>query len=210
LDWQCELLGTEERWVVLTKRYMAGFTLIELAVGLAIVSILLVLGMPTFNALLDSSRLKSAASGFSSGIQLARAQAISSNQQVNFIPALSGSDLSAGWSIWNTGGAQAIESKSAQESSGQMVLVAALDSTRAAVDVQSITFNGLGGAVFRDSAGAPVVINPVIFAFSSRSGACYLSNGTGGSIRCLDVRVTPAGQIRLCDPQVAAGDSRQC
>ncbi len=195
---------------MLIKRLQIGFTLIELAIGLAIVSILLVLGMPTLNSVLDSSRLKSAASGFSSGIQLARAQAISRNQPVNFLPAISGGNLSAGWAIWNTGGTQALESKSVQESSGQQVVVTALDSTRSAVDVQSVTFNGLGRATFLDSAGAAVTVNPAVFAFSSRSGACYASNGSGGSIRCLDVRVTQAGQIRLCDPQVAAGDSRQC
>lgn len=193
---------------MLKKLVQPGFTLIELAVGLAIVSILLMLGMPTLNSVLDGSRLKSAASGFSAGIQLARAQAISRNESVSFLPAIAGGALTAGWTVWNTGGSQAIESKSAEESSGQMIQVTSFDSTRAAVDVQSITFNGLGAATFRDSAGAVVVVNPAVFAFTSNSGACFSS---GGSIRCLDVRVTSAGQIRLCDPAVtSASDTRLC
>lgn len=192
---------------MLKKIDLAGFTLIELAVGLAIVSILLVIGMPTLNALLDSSRLKSAASGFSAGIQLARAQAISRNQSVTFLPAIAGGSLTAGWAVWNVGGAQALESKSVEESSGQRVQVTSLDSTGNAVGVESITFNGLGSAVFRDTAGAVVVVNPAVFAFTSNSGACY----PGGSVRCLDVRVTSAGQVRLCDPAVTvAGDTRIC
>ena len=38
-------------------------------------------------------------------------------------------------------------------------------------------------------------------------GACVAD---GGPMRCLWVAVTAAGQVRMCDPAVAAGDPRAC
>ncbi|MCC6472780.1 MAG: hypothetical protein IT514_03450, partial [Burkholderiales bacterium] len=39
-------------------------------------------------------------------------------------------------------------------------------------------------------------------------GACAAD---GGPMRCLNVLVSPGGQIKMCDPAVAAtGDTRRC
>lgn len=180
----------------------AGFTLIELAVGLAVVSILLVMGMPTLMSVLDSTRIRSAASGFNAGVQFARAQAISRNVAVDFVPVQLGGALTPGWTVSVRGGA-VIESRPVQEGSAQTVQVG-----NNASGVESITFNGLGAAVFRDSAGAAVTgVNPVVFSFSLPAVACAAN---GGQVRCLDVRVSTAGQNRLCDPVAVAGDTRAC
>lgn len=182
--------------------HRTGFTLIELAVGLAIVSILLVMGMPTLFSVLDSARIRSAASGFNSGVQFARAQAISRNVAVDFVPVQIGGALTPGWAVSVRGGA-VIESRPVQEGSAQTVLVGNNGS-----GVESITFNGLGAAVFRDSAGAAVTgVNPVVFSFSLPAVSCAAN---GGQVRCLDIRVSTAGQNRLCDPAATAGDTRVC
>lgn len=186
----------------------AGFTLIELAVGLAVVSILLVMGMPTLMSVLDSARIRSAASGFNAGVQFARAQAISKNVAVDFIPVKIGGALTPGWTVRYRvppplPEPQEIESRPVQEGSAQTVQVG-----NNASGVESITFNGLGAAVFRDSAGAAVTgVNPVVFSFSLPTVACAAN---GGQVRCLDVRVSTAGQNRLCDPVAVAGDTRAC
>ena len=36
---------------------------------------------------------------------------------------------------------------------------------------------------------------------------CVVDNG---EMRCLNIVVTSGGQIRMCDPAVASGDSRAC
>ncbi len=161
---------------MLAKSLSAGFTLIELMIGLVILAILLSLGMPAFTGILESSRTKAAASGFAMGLQRARAEAISRNQAVTFTPS------GAGWAM-SVGGAN-FDTKSSAESSGGQVTV---------TPDTPVIFNGLGRA-------APAVD----FDFSG-------SSGCSGEIRCLRVRVSAGGQVRVCDPAVTnTADTRSC
>ena len=184
------------------SRYV-GFTLIEVATAVAILSILMMVGVPSFFAMLDSARVRSEASGFNAGVQFARAQAISRNVAVDFVPVLAGGALASGWTVSVRDGGEVIDSRSVQEGASQFLLVG-----NGGSGVVSITFNGLGAATFRDADGAAVTgVNPVVFSFSLSGKTCAAS---GGPVRCLDVRVSPAGQNRLCDPAADAGDTRAC
>ena len=174
---------------MLKSRANAGFTLIELMISLVILAILLSLGMPAFTGILESSRTKAAASGFAMGLQQARADAISRNTTVWFIP----EPGFAGW-VLNTANSLTtpapFEAKPSNESSGDRVTVA-IDPTT----VTAVSFNSLG----RATAGAPVNFN-----FSGPSGC-------SGEIRCLRVRVSAGGQVRVCDPAVTnTADTRSC
>ena len=161
---------------MLAKSLSAGFTMIELMIGLVILAILLSLGMPAFTWILEISRTKAAASGFSIGLQRARAEAISRNTPVTFTPS------GAGWTM-SAGGAD-FDTKDGGESSGGSVTV---------TPNTAVVFNGLGRA-------APAVD----FDFSGFSGC-------GGEIRCLRVRVSAGGQVRVCDPAVTnTADTRSC
>lgn len=162
---------------------MAGFTLIELSIGLALLAILLALGMPTFTGMLENTRIKAAASGFASGLQSARAQAISRNATVWFIPD------GVGWAIsLANNGSSPIDTKAASESSGQQVAVSA---------AANVSFDGFG----RPNTAATV-------DFSSPNNACVADSGTA---RCLRVVLGTQGQVLVCDPAVTtAGDSRKC
>lgn len=162
------------------KAQHAGFTLIELMIGLVILAILLSLGMPAFTGILESSRTKAAASGFAMGLQRARAEAISRNQAVTFTPSVTPSG--AGWAM-SVGGAD-FDTKSSAESSGGQVTV---------TPNTAVSFNSLGRATAA-----------VDFDFSGPSGC-------GGEIRCLRVRVSAGGQVRVCDPAVTnTADTRSC
>ena len=166
---------------MLDLKHRSGFTLVELAITLAILAILATLGLPSFLGMLESGRIKAAASGFSMGLQRARAEAISRGQAIRFEP------NGAGWSIVRQepdGTRVVIDSKSSAESGGAEIAVSA--ST-------VVEFNSLG----RTTA-------PVIFNFSGPSGC-------GGEPRCLRVRVFTSGQVRLCDPAVTdTTDTRSC
>ena len=59
-----------------------GFTLIELMIGMAIISLLSMVVVPQFNAMLPRYRLKSAARGIQANMQTARLQAIKENNPV--------------------------------------------------------------------------------------------------------------------------------
>ena len=125
---------------MLKSRANAGFTLIELMISLVILAILLSLGMPAFTGILESSRTKAAASGFAMGLQQARADAISRNTTVWFIP----EPGFAGW-VLNTANSLTtpapFEAKPSNESSGDRVTVVIDPAT-----VTRVNFNSLGRA----------------------------------------------------------------
>lgn len=57
-----------------------GFTLLELMVAVIILGIILGLGVPSFNAITESSRLRAVTHSLNSAIQLARSEALSSRE----------------------------------------------------------------------------------------------------------------------------------
>lgn len=60
-------------------RGIAGFSLIEVMITVAILSIVLFIGIPGFNTLFDSARERAATSSLASAINLARSEAIKRN-----------------------------------------------------------------------------------------------------------------------------------
>jgi len=62
-----------------------GFTLLELMIVIAVVAILVTIGTPSFQFILDKNRLKGAAEELVQQLQLARAEAIKQNKQVQVV-----------------------------------------------------------------------------------------------------------------------------
>jgi type IV fimbrial biogenesis protein FimT len=65
-----------------TRMKTRGFTIMELMVTLAIMALLLVLAVPSFNAFLARGRLSGAAEGLAQDLQLAKSEALRSNADV--------------------------------------------------------------------------------------------------------------------------------
>jgi type IV fimbrial biogenesis protein FimT len=173
-------------------RSRAGFTLIEVMIGLTMMAILMVMGLPSFTAWLQKGQIRTAAEAIQSGLSLARAEAVRRNTKVSF--SMAGPDSS--WSVDVVSPPQAIQARTGAEGSGNAVVAVALPS---ALPV-AIEFDGLG----RTNLAANLLIeitNPV-------GGVC----GTDlTQMRCLNVQVTPGGTVRMCDPQVTtSGDTRKC
>lgn len=82
----CDLLGDrEERVLIMFRdRRIAGFSLVEMMVTVAVLGILMALGAPAFAEWLANTRLRSSASNILGGLQLARAEAIRTNARVQF------------------------------------------------------------------------------------------------------------------------------
>lgn len=76
-----------------------GFTLIELMIGLALVSTLLGIGVPMFGEFIKDQRAKSTSSDLSVALLLARSEAVKRNTQITLEPAGDGDDWSVGWVI---------------------------------------------------------------------------------------------------------------
>lgn len=70
-------------WEILKmKRYNKGFTLIELLVTLVIMTIIMAIGVPSFQTTISNSRLTTAINELSTSMNLARSEAIKRNRSV--------------------------------------------------------------------------------------------------------------------------------
>jgi len=78
----------------LTVRSLHGFTLVELMVTIAVLAILLMIAVPSFNEAALSSKLNSIANSFVSSAQLARSEAIKRNTPVRLC---AGGDCAGSW-----------------------------------------------------------------------------------------------------------------
>jgi len=203
-----------------------GFSLVELIVGMAILGVLLAIAMPAFSNWLRNAKVRTAAESVQNGLQLARAEAVRRNTTVGFrlvdsadeSCALIAEDLST--SVWNwvvsirspAGKCQIapvaedadpsddaladdpfiIQSRSGAEGSSAATLM---------TNRSAVVFNSLGRLPT-----VPVPPGSVRIDVDSATGEPCLA--AGGTIRCLRIMVTLGGQIRMCDPALAASDAQ--
>jgi type IV fimbrial biogenesis protein FimT len=185
-----------------------GVSLIELMVGLSIMAILLAFGLPSFTAWIQNSQIRTAAESVQNGLQLARAQAVQRNTDVQF--ALTGADWAIGCATATADCPASIEARSGTEGSAHAVVTPSevLPSGSPAgspVFAGTVIFNGLG-RVNTTSLGAG---NNASFLVSNVQGNCVACAAgstwsdcpaTPGQMRCLRVLVSTGGQVRMCDP----------
>lgn len=167
-------------------RPVRGFTLVELLIALSVLGVLVFLALPSYRTWIQNTHVRTMSDALLSGLQLARAEAVKRNGPVTFT--LNGSD----WTVTDSTGAT-IQSRLGSEGSSNAVVTVTPAGTTA------IGFNGLG----RSTAGTTVrfdVTNPT-------GGTCQAD---GGTMRCLRVEVQPGGQVRMCDPKLAATDPMGC
>ncbi|HVS27697.1 MAG TPA: GspH/FimT family pseudopilin [Burkholderiales bacterium] len=197
--------------MLIYPKSFAGFTLIELMIAIAIIGVLLVAGFPEMYTFIQNTKIRSYAETISTGMQLARGEAVKRNTRIQFmltnntpnaatLPTLAagntGDPTGVNWAVMNyqsTGVYTAADFVQGSDNfSSPNVTVNAGDAT--------IVFNGLGR---NDLASATTiqVTNP-------NSGTCF---AVGGPMRCLNIVVQSGGQIRMCDPAITtAGDTRKC
>ena len=80
-------------------RSARAFTLIELLVVVAIFGTLLTLGVPSFNDLILSTRIKNSASDIYASFVLARSEALKRNANVTVGPVTAGGPWTGGWQV---------------------------------------------------------------------------------------------------------------
>lgn len=67
-----------------TRRWSRGFSLVELMIGIAVVAILLVIAVPSFNSIINSNRLKTTANAVIGSLNTARMAAVQRNVNAQF------------------------------------------------------------------------------------------------------------------------------
>lgn len=188
---------------------VAGFSLIELLITLAVFGILFVVGLPSLATWMQNTQVRNSAEAVVAGLQLARNEAVRRNRSVQFslVDSLTaGCALSTGGTNWvvsltdptgacdatpsETAGPMIIQKRSSEEGSGN---------ARVTSGASSIAFNGIGRMA---AGGAATQID-----FTSSTGGCQAT----GPIRCLRVNVSVSGSVRMCDPVVGdTADPRFC
>lgn len=169
---------------------LAGFTLIELMITLVVLAIMILIGLPSFTIWIQNTQIRTAGEGIMSGLQLARSEAVRRNTSVELRM-----NAASGWTVTVLGTVpvEVVQTRVAEEGSGTaMVTVSPAGATK-------VTFGGFGRVVANDDGTAAIT---EIKIDSNRIPAA--------ESRELCVTVSGAGVVRMCDPQVAAGDTRAC
>lgn len=191
---------------------VAGFSLIELMIGLVVLGILFMVGLPSLATWMQNTQIRTSADTMSSGLNYARAEALRRNTNVRFqlVDSLNaGCALSATGRSWvvSLGDANGVCNEAISDTAGAMILQkkdAAEGAPNAAIEGNGrsvVIFNGLGRV---NTTNPPLqqadISNP-------NGGACQAA----GPMRCLSIRIQTGGQIRLCDPAVVDNtDPRAC
>ena len=130
------------------RRRQRGVTIIELVIGLVVVSVLLALGIPSFKSWMINSQIRNASEAVLNGIQLARANAIQQNRLMVFD--LRNAATPVTWYVYLDGNVNGpyIQSWSADEGAKNTVM------TPGAGSGTIVTFNGLGQRVANSLGGA--------------------------------------------------------
>ena len=194
-----------------------GLSMIEVMIAITLAAILIALGAPSFFTGMQNRQIRTAADAIQNGLQYARTEALRRNRTVKF-------QLRDGNS-WTVGCDPVDETVVDGQQNCPAVLQqreAAEGSARAQVTPMQLS------QVTLTPAGSPVFAGDLRFTALGRLTADTLPGGNiaeyqisnptggtcaadGGEMRCLSIRITASGQIRMCDPAVtAAGDPRAC
>jgi type IV fimbrial biogenesis protein FimT len=199
--------------LILRHKPAAGFSLVELMIAIAVFSILIMLGAPSFTSWMQSSQIRTAAESIVDGMQLARAEAVRLNTTVRF--SLTSSAGLVDWEVcsaaatpcptgtgnliqqrFNTEGSVnarvgVYEENDGNNASSYSTVVAAGNELPT-----HVAFNGMGRTV-TDGSDDTVRID--------------VTNAKDPNARRLIILVNyPGGQIRMCDPALPSSDPKGC
>lgn len=187
---------------MLNLRRHAGFTLTELMIAVAILAVLLAIATPSYRQWIGNSQIRIKAESISSGLHLARVEALKRNTSIFF-------DIAADTS-WSVGCVApvpdndldgvpdcpaVIQSQTATEG-GSTVSV-----TITPVSTSRVTYNGIG------------MVRPLNLDGTSAITEINLDSTVLPSSQSRELRILMGGGglARLCDPSVTTvGDPRKC
>ena len=184
----------------LNQPFSNGFSLVELLVVIALIGILAALGLPSYQAWIQNTQIRTAAESIQNGLQLARSEAVQRNARVRFTLG-DHSDWSVGCepAVGDVDGngvddcPAVIQSRSASEGSSVNVSVVVTPAANKIVE-----FNSFGR------------LNAAPEPFTQID----LDSTALSSLESRNLRITlgVGGNVRMCDPDanLPSTDPRKC
>jgi type IV fimbrial biogenesis protein FimT len=172
----------------------SGFSMVEILIAIAVLGIVIALGLPAYGTWIQNVQIRTAADAILNGLQTARNEAIRRNTSVQF-QLVNGTTTQ--WAVnlsSNPDLNPPLFGRAAEEGSANVTM------TPTPADADTVTFSALGRVVTNADASNSLTVvdlnNLRIAAVADR--------------RPLRIVIPTGGAVRMCDPQVAAGDPRAC
>jgi type IV fimbrial biogenesis protein FimT len=197
-----------------------GISLIEIAIGLAIIGITMAWAVPSYSTWLQNMQIRNMADSIVGGLQQARSEAISRNSAVEFLltaqnPSAANADLllpaladdnGRNWMVranlpppgpplyaYITGSIGDEGSRQATVQAGDINI---------ANNLNAVTFDGFGRIRAANADANPPMVKICV-------GSSVMTPAQGA--RLLEIDISAGGQIKMCDPTVVvATDPRRC
>lgn len=184
----------------------AGFSLIELLIGLAIAALLVMLAIPGYSVWIADAQIRNGAESIASGARYAQGQAIARNTRIDFI--LDPTTATGGWQAVQTSDGTVLQQGTFAEGAN-LASFAVLP-----VGETTVSFDGLGRITKVDAFGNLQPWSGMQVTVASATGVAGARDlivlvGGGASLFAGQIGQGRAG-IKICDPKWPATDPKGC
>lgn len=189
-----------------------GFTLVELIVTIAVLAVILAMAMPSVANWTSNTRIRSTADSLQNGLQIARAEAVRRNQNVSFWLVAVGdpTTLSNDCTLSGSSGSWVVSVNSP--------IGHCADHPSTTSSPMLVTGRPAGGGAFTvaakqldNSAGTTVSFDGFGRVTNTDAIRVIHVTGTSSGVINLDIAISSAGLVRMCDPRVNDNtDPRKC
>ena len=177
----------------------AGFSLIELMIGLAIAALLTVLALPSYSLWVADAQISSAAESIAGGLRYAQGEALKRNESVEFV--LDSTTGTGGWLARLVSSGATLQQGRFAEGSSKATF------TRAPAAASTITFNSLGFIAPANADGSVILFE--VDVKSGVTGSRQLNVLIGGGASLTAGQGSRTG-IKICDPKWLPPDPKSC
>jgi len=183
-----------------------GVSLIELMIGIAIVSLLMVMGAPSFGLWMQNTQTRTAAESIQNGLQIARSEAVRRNANVRFN--LTDATGAVAWTVdcvnVTADCPVGIQTRSGGEGGSNARAGISVDAATPVIGTAIAAGTGLPAGVTFDGIGRVPTAN-----VGTDIARVDVTNATNAEVRRMVIIIGSGGQTRMCDPAIALATNPQ-